>query len=227
MIPGWLHVLSIVAVAFGFACAAAILADEVRHPQPMTVMNAVWPVVALFGMAAALWIYFSYGRTDKDETPKPVVTAKATAHCGAGCTIGDICAEWLVFAFPAIATAFGWHSLFKDKMIATWIIDYLFAFGLGIVFQYFTIAPMRDFSPGAGIVAALKADALSLTAWQVGMYGFMAFAQFVLFDRLLQTRLVVASAEFWFMMQIAMLAGFATSYPVNAWLLRAGVKEAM
>jgi hypothetical protein len=33
--------------------------------------------------------------------------------------------------------------------------------------------------------------------------------------------------EFWFMMQIAMLAGFAVSYPVNWWLIRAGLKEVM
>jgi hypothetical protein len=32
---------------------------------------------------------------------------------------------------------------------------------------------------------------------------------------------------FWFMMQIVMLAGFLTSYPVNWWLLRAGIKEEM
>ena len=37
---------------------------------------------------------------------------------------------------------------------------------------------MRGLSPGAGIVAALKADTLSLISWQVGMYGFMALAQF-------------------------------------------------
>jgi len=29
------------------------------------------------------------------------------------------------------------------------------------------------------------------------------------------------------MMQIAMLCGFVTSYPVNWWLLRSGVKEKM
>ncbi|WP_405083923.1 DUF4396 domain-containing protein [Paraburkholderia caribensis] len=28
-------------------------------------------------------------------------------------------------------------------------------------------------------------------------------------------------------MQLAMLAGFATSYPVNWWLIRSGVKEKM
>jgi hypothetical protein len=35
------------------------------------------------------------------------------------------------------------------------------------------------------------------------------------------------SPLFWFMMQIAMLAGFATSYPVNWWLLRKQIKEVM
>jgi hypothetical protein len=29
------------------------------------------------------------------------------------------------------------------------------------------------------------------------------------------------------MMQIAMLCGFVTSYPVNWWLVRSGIKEAM
>ena len=77
------------------------------------------------------------------------------------------------------------------------------------------------------IIQAIKADFLSLTAWQVGMYGFMAFAQFFLFRHLLGIRLEVATVEFWFMMQIAMWAGFATAYPVNWWLLSKGIKEKM
>jgi hypothetical protein len=59
------------------------------------------------------------------------------------------------------------------------------------------------------------------------MYGFMAIAYFWIFRRVLGVELGVNSVEFWFMMQIAMLCGFATSYPVNWWLLRAGLKEAM
>ncbi|MFD0642242.1 MULTISPECIES: DUF4396 domain-containing protein [unclassified Bradyrhizobium] len=84
-----------------------------------------------------------------------------------------------------IAVWAGWHSLFSEKMFAIWIVDYIFAFVLGVAFQYFTIQPTRQLSPGEGIRHALKADALSLTAWQVGMYGFMAIAQFVLFRKLL------------------------------------------
>lgn len=83
--------------------------------------------------------------------------------------IGDVLAEWLAFALPAIAVALGWQSLFREKMFAVWILDYIFAFALGIVFQYFAIAPMRDLSILEGLKAAVKADALSLMAWQVGM----------------------------------------------------------
>ena len=74
---------------------------------------------------------------------------------------------------------------------------------------------------------AVKADVLSLTSWQVGMYGFMAIAHFWLFASLLGVKLEVDSVEFWFMMQIAMWCGFATAYPVNWWLVSTGVKEKM
>jgi hypothetical protein len=64
------------------------------------------------------------------------------------------------------------------------------------VFQYFTIAPMRGLSLGKGIVASIKADALSLTAWRCGMYGFMAIAHFVIFQIGFGTKLEPASPSF-------------------------------
>ncbi|MDQ6646965.1 MAG: DUF4396 domain-containing protein [Pseudomonadota bacterium] len=244
MIPSWLHVLSILSLLMGAVCAAVIAQDLRRHPQHMWIMNIVWPVTALFGSFWIVWQYFTYGRLaeyarahaamERDEempskklTPYPVMVANGALHCGSGCTLGDIIAEWLVFFVPAVAVSFSWHGLFGTKMFAAWIVDYLFAYAFGIVFQYFTIAPMRGLSLGAGIWAAVKADTLSLTAWQVGMYGFMAFAYFFLFGHLLGVQLEANSVEFWFMMQIAMLCGFATAYPVNWWLISAGVKEKM
>lgn len=105
--------------------------------------------------------------------------------------------------------------IFAEKVFAVFIIDYILAFGFGVLFQYLTIKPMRGLSPGQGIIQAVKADVLSLTAWQVGMYGFMIIAHFWIFAQIFNTKLHVASVEFWFMMQIAMWFGFATSYPVN------------
>ncbi len=244
MVPLWLHVLSIAYLALGGLCAVAVALDLVLHPQQMWIMNIVWPVTALFGTLWVVWLYFAYGRLaskakahaameknaqppNKTETPRAIMVANGTLHCGSGCTLGDIAAEWLVFAVPGIAVAFGWQSLFSEKIFAIWIVDYLFAYAFGILFQYFTIAPMRDLSFGQGVIAAIKADTLSLTAWQIGMYGFMAFAYFFLFRSVLGVDLRVNSFEFWFMMQIAMMFGFATAYPVNWWLIQTGLKEAM
>jgi hypothetical protein len=86
---------------------------------------------------------------------------------------------------------------------------------------------MRGLSFGRGLLATIKADTLSLTAWQLGMYGIMAVAQFVIFGHLWERAIEPTMPEFWFVMQIAMLAGFATSYPVNWWLIRSGIKAQM
>ncbi|KMO31230.1 membrane protein [Methylobacterium variabile] len=244
MFPAWLDTLSIAALLLGAVCSLIISVDVVRHPQHMTVMNVVWPVTALFGTVSVVWAYFRYGRLatmeahhrakqreqkppNMTQTPFPVMVGKGALHCGSSCMLGDVAAEWLAFFLPAIAVWFGWQSLFSEEMYAVWVLDFLFAFGLGIVFQYFAIVPMRGLSPGEGIMAALKADTASLIAWQVGMYGFMAFAQLYLFPHLFGQRAEVNTAEFWFAMQFAMLAGFLTSYPVNWWLVSAGIKEKM
>ena len=101
--------------------------------------------------------------------------------------------------------------------------DFALAFLLGIAFQYFAIVPMRHLSPGRGIVAALQADALSLISFEVGLFAWMALMRFVFFG----PNLHPDSPVYWFMMQIGMVIGFGTSFPVNWWLVKTGVKEAM
>jgi hypothetical protein len=154
-------------------------------------------------------------RTAREKEPFWQMVALGTTHCGAGCALGDILAKCGLAVFPL--------TLFGQKIFAAWAVDYVLALGFGIFFQYFTIAPMRGLGFRDGIKAAFKADTLSLTAWQVGMYGWMAIAVFVIFRH----ELSKTDPIFWLMMQIAMLAGFLTSYPVNWWLLRAGIKEKM
>lgn len=244
LVPDWLHILAIISLGLGGVCAVVIAVDLARHPQHMWIMNVVWPVTALFAGPLAIWGYVTYGRLAMHEkahaamergepmphkklTPFPAMVGKGAAHCGSGCALGDLCAEWLAFFVPTVAVWFGWRWLFDEKIFAVWILDYILALAFGVAFQYFTIKPMRGLSVGQGLIEALKADILSLTAWQVGMYGFMAVAHFYIFARLLEVRLQVASPEFWFMMQLAMLAGFVTSYPINWWLIKKGIKEAM
>jgi Domain of unknown function (DUF4396) len=234
MLPPTLHVISWVSLAVAIACSVVIVADEFRRPQPMWIMNVVWPISALFGSALWLLFYLRHGRNNlqRQHDPKiPAINAstiaKATTHCGAGCALGDLAGEFLVLLAPGIAVIAGWKTLFEEKLFAAWVIDFVFAYAAGIVIQYLTIAPMRQLSFGRGLVQALKADTVSITAWQVGMYGAMAMIQFLWFSRAYGHVAEVSTPEFWFAMQIAMLCGFCTSYPVNALLLRSGVKEPM
>lgn len=106
---------------------------------------------------------------------------------------------------------------------ADYAIDFLFAYLTGLVFQYFAIAPMRNISGWAGVKAAIKADTISLISFEIGMFGWMARSNEVLF----RPRLEPTEAADWFSMQIAMAVGFATAYPGNWWLIRRGWKEAM
>lgn len=59
------------------------------------------------------------------------------------------------------------------------------------------------------------------------MYGMMAMNQFGRFKRAFGAVAPVDSFEFWFAMQITMIAGFVTAYLVTWLLIRAGWKEQM
>ncbi|EDH0916611.1 DUF4396 domain-containing protein, partial [Listeria monocytogenes] len=57
----------------------------------------------------------------------------------------------------------------------------------------------------------------------VGMFGFMIIAHLTIKNNLLEPNKI----EYWFIMQIAMLIGFFTSYPINWYLVKKGIKHAM
>jgi len=229
MAPLWLDLLAWLSLATAFASCAIVLFDIfVRHNrQRMRVMELVWPITALYAGPLAYWAYLRYGRLNSPAFQKrngvrpeyggTVSAAIAVSHCGAGCTLGDILGEWLVFAFG-----------FELAGISLWpelIADFVLAFLLGIAFQYFSIAPMRGLSPRAGLLAALKADTLSLMSFELGLFGWMSLTFFGIFPS--PSHLQPSSPAYWLMMQIGMLLGFVTAYPVNVLLIKRGVKERM
>ncbi|MGA9422890.1 MAG: DUF4396 domain-containing protein [Rhodanobacteraceae bacterium] len=230
--PIWLHPIASLSLAVALMCALAIALDIFGgYRQEMWIMNLVWPITALYAGPLALFAYIKIGRLAskrcvrnarrKGDAPpgsnKPFWQSNALAatHCGSGCALGDLVAESGLLVVPL--------TLFGHRIFAAWLVDFVFAFLFGIAFQYFTLKPMRDIGRGKALIEAVKADAFSLTAWQVGMYGWMAIVTFAIFGHELDK----TGPVFWFMMQIAMLAGFGTAYPVNRALLKAGIKEAM
>jgi hypothetical protein len=237
MAPEWLDILAWVTLATGFVCAGAIVFDIYawRRRQPMPVMEAVFPISALYFGPLALVFYRRWARAAISPTqgspplrhgedragvprrPRWATYAIETSHCGAGCVLGDVISEWLIYAF---ALSVAGHVLFAE-----YAGDYVLALCFGIVFQYFAIAPMRGLGLKDGLVAAAKADFISLTCFEIGLFGWMALMTFVFFPA--PHNLMPSSPAFWLMMQIGMIAGFATSWPANVWLLARGIKVEM
>jgi hypothetical protein len=143
--------------------------------------------------------------------------ALSDTHCGAGCALGDIGGEWLVWAAA-------WTIGSTGDLGPEYILDLPLAWIFGILFQYFAIAPLRgQVGELAPLGDAIKSDTLSVLSFEVGLFGWMALAHYVIW----QPPLPIDSSSQWFMMQVAMTLGFLTSWPVNRWLLLKGVKEPM
>lgn len=248
-----LATISFFFICSGIVIALIIANDLVRHKQSMKIMNAVWVLTALWASYLALWAYFKFGREngmameDDDEDIKgdeedmmpgmkmdtdmkmdmnmPMgdmnrshwqSVALSALHCGAGCTLADIIGEWFTSYFPI--------SIGGSLLIGNWVFDFILALIIGVYFQFYAIREMEKISVPAGLARAFKADFFSLASWQVGMYGWMAIVYFVFFK---DTALPKDTWTFWFMMQLAMLVGFLCAYPMNALLIKLGVKKGM
>ena len=180
--------------------------------EQMAVMRFVWPITAWYYGPFAVWAFLR-NRAARQNRSNSLETFVSATHCGAGCTLGDIIGEWAVYFA-------GWTL--GRMLFAQYVVDFSLAYIFGIIFQYYAIAPMRGLGFREGILAALKADTLALVTFEIGLFGWMAFFQLVLFPGIQTTNIV-----YWLMMQIGMIIGFWTSYPMNALLLRLGIKEPM
>lgn len=253
--PLWHHDLAWAMLALGFASALAILVDELRpgHRQHMAVMNLVHPITALYLGPVWVWVYLTRARRSThgwahDEAERllrecddprekarelqrrggsreaadlrPWHVANAVSHCGAGCTLGDIAGEWMVLTL-GIAWFGRWsgHQLPEELLL-----DFLFAWTLGIGFQYFTLVPMSGHGKLQGLWTAIKVDTASIVAFQVGLFGWMAIFMLVFWPH---HGIRIDSPDFWFEMQVGMILGYLTAWPVNRLLVRRGIKEKM
>ncbi|CAK3766385.1 hypothetical protein AC578_6886 [Lecanosticta acicola] len=147
------------------------------------------------------------------ERPMFATLTVAVCHCGAGCVLGDIIGEWLVY---------GTNTRIDGEMLwPAYLIDFAFAIALGLVFQYFSIAPMSGEYGPKTLYRAAKADFFSLLFFEIGLFAWMASFQIAIFHYKLEMNTVT----YWWLMQIGMFFGHWTAVPINWWLIKTGVKE--
>lgn len=229
-------------VCSGFGIAIYIAIDLTKHKQSMKIMNAVWILTAIWGNYLALWAYNKFGKKSSmnmamenndqnmmnmdsmnmpmdhmnSEHPQWTSIALSALHCGAGCTLADIIGEWFTAYVPV--------TIAGSQLFGNWVLDFVLALIIGVYFQFYAIREMEKISIPVALSRAFKADFFSLLSWQIGMYGWMAIVYFILFPH---SFLPKDTWQFWFMMQIAMFIGFICAYPMNALLIKLGVKKGM
>ena len=229
-----LTIIAWLSILLGALSAIIIYVDiQMGHYQPMRIMNIAWPVTALFIWPAVLYVYFKYGRAhvahnqhqssddhsqdhhhQDQQTPVWVDRYISSTHCAAGCSLGDILGESLIYIFGlTIAGSFLWMG---------YIVDFILALIFGLAFQYYSIKPMQPNKGTSSLLKqAFKADILSLISFQIGMYLWMFISVYLIFAESINA----GDPIFWLMMQIAMILGMLTTMPVNKWLIQVGIKH--
>src|SRR5437588_7534377 len=177
MAPTWLTSVAWAYLSLCFICAGIIAYDIAvnRRRQPLGVMNAVYPITALYLGPFALAFYRRWGRSAARTTMAPGSESRAQAdrpgrammamevsHCGSGCVLGDVISEFSIFGLALTVAS-------TTTLWAEYIGDYVLALAFGILFQYFVIAPVRGLGLKDGLKAAAKADFVALTAFEIGL----------------------------------------------------------
>ena len=215
-VPGWLDGVLIGWFALTALSVIYVAWDAFRYNPEMTVMKWGWLLVTLYlgPVAAALYILSC-------KEPQPATHADfirpmwkqalgSTIHCLAGDATGIIVAA-------AITMALG-LPMWLDT-----ISEYVFGFAFGLLI--FQAIFMRDMLGGSYLTAVRRSfmpEWLSMNAVMAGMIPVMV----ILMSRDM-TAMEATSIRFWGVMSLASLAGLIAAYPVNWWLVAAGLKHGM
>ncbi|MHA7294737.1 DUF4396 domain-containing protein [Arthrobacter sp. HLT1-21] len=221
-LPEWLAPVALFFIALGVLSAAVVLYDVYGRGfrQPHRLMEAVWPITALYLGPFAIWAYHRWGRTRSDKWqrkngtgPEQGLSSKALvagSPGGAAATAAHIIGVPLVLA-----------SGLTIGGIALWvliIVIALLAIALLFVFELSASRVTKKGTPvGKRTSAALLAATVTVLAFDIGMGGWMIFLHYGMFMP------APTEASFIFLMQIGNILGFATAYPAVRWLVRRGI----
>lgn len=134
----------------------------------------------------------------------------STMHCVAGDGVG-------ILAGAAIGSVL---ALSGPADIA---LEYVLGFGFGwTIFQALFMRDMVGGSYSKSLQKTFLAEFLSMNTLMAAMLPISALGRF-----LIGSMLTPRMPEFWFVMSVALFAGFIVAYPMNWWLVSHGLKHGM
>lgn len=196
--------------------AVVFVAIDIRRTPESTVMKWGFVVVTLFTGVIGLVLYLIACREPLPGTHADYVRPRwkqvvgSTMHCVAGDGIGILVAA-------ATLTAIGVPSWVE--MTGEYVVGFLFGW---MVFQSLF---MRDMAGGSYALSLRKTVLPEFVSMNGVMAGMMAVS--MPWRHALGELDGPAHPEFWFVMSIALTVGFVVAYPLNWWLVSAGLKHGM
>ncbi|CCJ07398.1 DUF4396 domain-containing protein [Methylocystis sp. SC2] len=198
------------------ACTLYVAIDGYKNPEPV-VMKWGFILVTLYTGPFGLLLYVIADKEPRPEAHEQFVRplwkqgVGSTIHCVAGDATGIILAAVIV----------AWMGL---PMWLDLIVEYLagFAFGL-FIFQSLFMKEMMGGSYWENVRRSFFPEFISMNFMMAGMAPVMSFLMMGHDMR----AMVPTELIFWGVMSLGVMAGFATAYPSNVWMVAQGLKHGL
>ena len=171
----------------------------------MPLMKVVWFLIVLYSGPIGLAVYRYSGRKQIPQDSLWRRTFRSDADCYSGCGLGEIIGVTLTVGLLGLSNL--WVALI------TFACAYIIGFSL-------TIGPLLQ--GGESLTSAVSdsfwGETASITGMEVAAIGF---------DLWLAGDARMGDLLFWGSLIVSLIVGFFIAYPINALLIRFGVKEGM
>jgi hypothetical protein len=209
-VPGWLTPVAWVFIALAVLSATLVAVDIYgRGRRHRTVASEiVWICSGLYLGPVAIWLYATTGRT-------PSRAAQDASASVAGSAAGSaVTASLPGGAASAVAHLVGVPLVLASGLTIAGIDLWVMLLVIGALAILLLFAFERTAGTGLGVGAAAGAAVLTVLAFDIGMAGWM------LLLHVNEYMPPASEGSFWFLMQIGVVLGLATGYPVAAALAR-------
>ena len=213
----WIDVVALIWIALNLASTAYVAWDAFTNNPELVIMKWGWVLVTLYTGVLGAVLYVMSCKEPRPGTHERFISplwkqgVGSTIHCVAGDATGIV--------FAATVTALIGFPMWVDL-----IVEYAFGFAFGLfIFQALFMKDMMGGSYRKALTHSLIPEWLSMNMVMAGMVPSMALLMMGEDMRAMEPRNLV----YWAAMSASIIIGFAVAYPVNVWLVWAGLKHGM
>ena len=213
----WVDVVVLAWVALTLAATAYVAWDAFTNNPELTVMKWGWVLVTLYTGALGAALYVLSCKEPRPGTHERFISplwkqgVGSTIHCVAGDATGIV--------FAATVTALLGFPMWLDL-----VVEYALGFTFGLlIFQALFMKGMMGGSYFRALRHSFIPEWLSMNMVMAGMIPAMVLLMMGQDMRAMEPTELV----YWGAMSASIIVGFAVAYPVNLWLVAAGLKHGM